>query len=811
MADRVTKVTLNAVVGGYVSGMQTAARATKGVTTEAEKLTRTNEVISSVARTSAIAGTAVLALGAAALKTGIDYNSLQQRSRAALTSLLGSAKAANEQMDRLDEFARTSPFSKATFITAQQQMLAFGIEAKKVVPYLDAIQNAVAAAGGSNADIEGIVATMSKIQSSAKITAEDLNEFGNRGVNAAELIGSQMGMTGAQIREGITSGTLDATQALDALAAGMSEKFDGAADNVKQTFEGAVDRVKAAWRDFSAELAKPLVNPNGGGALVDLLNWSADMLRGFQALPEPVKAMTSALTFGGAAVAAFGGAAVLAIPKVVAFKASLEALGVSTSKVTGLMGGFTTAVGAIAVGAWGTTLSKQFIDAQREAAGLKDTVESLTDSLGSLGAKGTVDSVIGDGLGKLTDGGMFSEILRGAEGFLDTAEDYSLALQALGTDGQLTSSKLKTLDATMAELAGSGNTEQAAALYDELASRTNGSRDALDALDSLLPQYMASQEGASTATEDASGELETFTSSAEDAQAAVTTFVEALRGLGDTQLSLNDANRAVEQSLDDFTAKIAENGATLDITTEAGRQNQAALDAIAQSYKNAAAATVESTGKQADAIPVIEAGRQAVVNAGIAAGLSADQANAYADELGLIPADVKTKIDLQSQAAMDAAIAFARKLDEIPNSKEVYLYVQEQRSVLTYQQQGQTINANGGMYDYQAFSSGGFATGIYTGRAGGIHKFAEPETGWEAFISGRPGQEGRNRGIALEAYERLGGRVGDVMGGTAQSFDGLGITGTLEIGGDGLARIIDGRIVQHDSQQVRAARRGAPQ
>lgn len=61
-------------------------------------------------------------------------------------------------------------------------------------------------------------------------------------------------------------------------------------------------------------------------------------------------------------------------------------------------------------------------------------------------------------------------------------------------------------------------------------------------------------------------------------------------------------------------------------------------------------------------------------------------------------------------------------------------------------------NANGGLYTY-ANASGG----IYSGVAGSLYKFAEPETRWEAFVSGKPGQETRNRGIALEAYSRLGG------------------------------------------------------
>lgn len=68
------------------------------------------------------------------------YNTLQQSSRAALTTLLGGAEAANAQMDKLDEFARSSPFAKQVFIQAQQQLIGFGYSAKDVLPTLDAIQ-----------------------------------------------------------------------------------------------------------------------------------------------------------------------------------------------------------------------------------------------------------------------------------------------------------------------------------------------------------------------------------------------------------------------------------------------------------------------------------------------------------------------------------------------------------------------------------------------------------------------------------------------------------------------------------------------
>ena len=231
--------------------------------------------------------TAGAGVAAMLLRQGVAYNTLQQQSRAALKSITGSAEDANKQMDKLDEFARTSPFSKATFITAQQQMLGFGIEAEKVIPYLDSIQDATAAIGGSNQEIGDLAFIMAQISAAGKITGQDLLQFGQRGVNAAKLIGDQMGKTENEIRESITKGTLDADDALDMLAKGMSETYEGAAEGVKDTWVGAVDRISAASRDLGAVLASPFVDPNGGGMALDWANGLADLLRAVEAQAKP--------------------------------------------------------------------------------------------------------------------------------------------------------------------------------------------------------------------------------------------------------------------------------------------------------------------------------------------------------------------------------------------------------------------------------------------------------------------------------------------------------------------------------------------
>ncbi|MDP3207649.1 MAG: hypothetical protein Q8M65_00740, partial [Rhodoglobus sp.] len=69
---------------------------------------------------------------------------------------------------------------------------------------------------------------------------------------------------------------------------------------------------------------------------------------------------------------------------------------------------------------------------------------------------------------------------------------------------------------------------------------------------------------------------------------------------------------------------------------------------------------------------------------------------------------------------------------------------------------GQALSAgreDGGIEEYQ---NGGMREGIYRGRPGGILKFAEPNVPWEAFISGKAGQERRNQAIWADAGARLG-------------------------------------------------------
>ncbi len=99
-----------------------------------------------------------------------------------------------------------------------------------------------------------------------------------------------------------------------------------------------------------------------------------------------------------------------------------------------------------------------------------------------------------------------------------------------------------------------------------------------------------------------------------------------------------------------------------------------------------------------------------------------------------------------------------------------------------------SANADGNLYTYKQFANGGFNSGIYPGGAE-IHKFAEKTLPWEAYISPKSDQRTANYGTWLEVGDRLGFSQGSQM-----SFpESMSISGRLELGMDGVTRLIDGK------------------
>lgn len=668
MADRVVSIRLIADATGIVQGFGRAKDAAGELKAKVEESARSQrQEWATVGAGVTAVGVAITGVGAALLKTGIQYNTLQQTTRAALTTLLGSAQAANAQMDKLDEFARSSPFSKAVFIEAQQQLLGFGMEAERIVPTLDAIQNAVAATGGSNQDIAELTRIIAQLEGGVKLSAETFNQFGARGIDAAQLIGDAMGKTGAQIRAEVTAGTLDADTAIQALTDGMQARFSGAAANVKNTFEGSMDRVKAAWRDFASELAKPLVDPNGGGALIDLLNWTADAMRNFQKLPEPVKQTASALTgvVGGAAL--LGGTFMLTLPKVLEFRDALSDLGLTGGKVRGSLAAAVPVGFAVALAAASAHLVDMISEMRDAKAATDDLARSLknTESISAdlergfsssnpfatLGAESAIAEnnlrQMNTGVGKLR--AEFEKTFVG--------KAMSVSTFGFGRDLGQAQEQIEELDTALAGLVSSGRASKAAAGFAEFAELARKAGWSQQEITDALPEYAAAQKDAAYATEEARNKLEKIQGVAQATSDAISDLADEILGFGKANIDAERAALQFEEQLAALNEQASQGAMTLDVATEAGRDNRAMLLDMAEATSRSAASAAEAGKSQEEVTAIVTRGRDALIDAATAFYGSRDAAAAYIDTILAAPETIAAQAKITGIEEAEAQLA----------------------------------------------------------------------------------------------------------------------------------------------------------
>lgn len=122
-------------------------------------------------------------------------------------------------------------------------------------------------------------------------------------------------------------------------------------------------------------------------------------------------------------------------------------------------------------------------------------------------------------------------------------------------------------------------------------------------------------------------------------------------------LSTRDAERGLEAAIDAADEALADNGVTLDITTEKGRANQAALDGIAQAGLEAATALNDGTAEGAKAAgAAMQKAREDFIDTAVEMGMAEEDAKALADQLGLIPENVETEVEVRKSANFNAQI-----------------------------------------------------------------------------------------------------------------------------------------------------------
>lgn len=206
----------------------------------------------------------MIALGTATATTSISFLKLKEDTKTAFKVLLGSTEAAQKMLEDLHKFAKTTPFSYATYLETGKSLVSMGIAAENVIPYLEGITNAAIATGNGEEAITSISSALGKMTTQTKLSLEYMYQISDQGIPVFRILGNQLGVSTSKLMEMISAGKLASSEMIPKLIKGINEgtdgingatsAFAGLATETKSNLSGALDSLKSKFRNMSMEI-----------------------------------------------------------------------------------------------------------------------------------------------------------------------------------------------------------------------------------------------------------------------------------------------------------------------------------------------------------------------------------------------------------------------------------------------------------------------------------------------------------------------------------------------------------------------------
>ncbi len=152
-----------------------------------------------------------------------------------------------EWFQKLNEWALKMPINTQKAIEAFTMMRAMGLQ--PTIKDMTTIVDATSALGGGSDKLIGIARALGQIKTKGKVSAEELNQLAEQGINAQEILREKLGLTAAEVANIGTAG-VNADKAVAALLAGMEERFGGQSKKLNEMWEGMVTSLKSYWTEF---------------------------------------------------------------------------------------------------------------------------------------------------------------------------------------------------------------------------------------------------------------------------------------------------------------------------------------------------------------------------------------------------------------------------------------------------------------------------------------------------------------------------------------------------------------------------------
>lgn len=202
------------------------------------------------------------------ISSGIEYNAQIEKYTTGLTNMLGSAEAAQQAMENIQQDAARTPFNVDSLVSANQYLISAGENATYARNTIMALGDAVSATGGGSDELNRMAQNLQQIANTGKATAVDIKQFAYAGIDVYGILADYTGKSTAEVQNMTISYDL-LTQALQA-ASEEGGRYYNSMDTQSQTMNGRVSTLQDNVKQLAGLLTGDL--SSGVGVAIGKLN-----------------------------------------------------------------------------------------------------------------------------------------------------------------------------------------------------------------------------------------------------------------------------------------------------------------------------------------------------------------------------------------------------------------------------------------------------------------------------------------------------------------------------------------------------------
>lgn len=271
----------------------------------------------------------------------------------AFQTMLKSADAGTQMLRDLQKFAAETPFDVPGVVKAGQQLMAFGFQAKEIIPMLTSLGDAASGLGMGTEGVGRLAYALGQMQTSGKLNAQDMMQLTSAGISAWDMLAQAAGKTVAEMKDLCSKGAIDSKAAVQTIVAGMNEQFGGMMAKTSDEVAGLLANIEETAGNTSVTIGQYMTEAfNIKGILKDVSDKLGEFQKKMQEATDAGKSFTDVIkeSVPAPVIAAIGAlSAIIVGTLVAALVAAVAAMGAAIGLTAPIVAGLA-AVGAAIAG-----------------------------------------------------------------------------------------------------------------------------------------------------------------------------------------------------------------------------------------------------------------------------------------------------------------------------------------------------------------------------------------------------------------------------------------------------------------------------